>query len=107
VRFEVLLNIPFFWDFTLCPVLNKFTITVPSTLESSSPRALLEPKYEGTIFLQILGTIYPTTQSNAPEDADLYNIFTCIMHTKLFTDKEEQWLCHELENHATGGQFPA
>jgi len=62
----VLLKIPFFWDFTLCPVLNKFTITVPSTLESSSPRALLEPKDEGTIILQILGTIYPTTQSKRP-----------------------------------------
>jgi hypothetical protein len=29
---------------------------VPSTLESSSPRALLEPKDEGTIILQMLGT---------------------------------------------------
>jgi hypothetical protein len=63
---------------------------VSSTLESSSPRALLEPKDGGTIILQILGTIYPTTQSNAPEDVDLYNIFICTMHTKLFIDKEEQ-----------------
>jgi hypothetical protein len=86
----LLLKIPFFWDFTLCPMLNKFTITVPSTLESSSPRALLEPKDEGTIILQILGTICLTTRSNAPEDVDLYNIFTCTMHRKLFTDKEEQ-----------------
>jgi len=86
----VLLKIPFFWDFMLCPMLSKFTSTVPSTLESSGPRALLERKDEGTIILQILGTIYPTTQSNAPEDVDLYNIFTCMMRTKLFTDKEEQ-----------------
>jgi len=71
-------------------LVKEFTITVPSTLESSSPRAVLEPKDEGTIILQILGTIYPTTWSNTPEDVDLYNIFTCIMRIKLFIDKEEQ-----------------
>ena len=71
-------------------LVKEFTIAVPSTLESSSPTAVLEPKDEGTITLQILGTIYPTTQSNTPEDLDLYNIFTCITHTELFKHKEEQ-----------------
>jgi len=68
-------------------LVKEFTIAVPSTLESSGPRAVLEPKDEGAITLQILGAIYPTTQSNAPEDVDLYNIFTCIMHTKLYIRK--------------------
>jgi hypothetical protein len=71
-------------------LVKEFTIAVPSTLESSSPRALLEPKDEGMIILQILGTIYPTTQSNALEEVDLRNIFTCIMRTSLFIDEEEQ-----------------
>lgn len=71
-------------------LVKEFKITVPSTLELSSPTAVLEPKDEGTITLQMLGTIYPTTQSNTPEDVDLYNIFTCTMRTKLFIHKEEQ-----------------
>jgi len=71
-------------------LVEEFKIAVPSTLQSSSPTAVLEPTDEGIITLQILGTIYPTTQSNTPEDLDLYNIFTCIMRTKLFIHKEEQ-----------------
>jgi hypothetical protein len=51
---------------------------------------MLEPKDEGNIILQILGNIYPTTHSNTPKDVHLHHIFTCIMCTNLFIDKEEQ-----------------
>jgi len=68
-------------------LVKEFTIAVPSTLELSGPREVLEPKDEDAITLQTLGTIYATTQSNAPEDVDLYNIFTCTIRTKLFIHK--------------------
>jgi len=83
-------------------LVKEFTIAVPSTLESSSPKAVLESKDEGTNTLQILGTIYPTTQSNSPEDVDLYNIFTCIICTKLFIHKEEQRQLRQNSNYAMG-----
>jgi hypothetical protein len=52
-------------------------------------RGVPDPKDEGIMILQMLGTIYPTTKCNTPQDVDLRTIFTCIMCTNLLTDNEE------------------